>query len=58
MSLSQLADLGVLYWKLDPSKYEKDSRLQAIRDARGYSYQARLLTPPPGNGHNRSCPGP
>ena len=30
----------MLYWKLDAAKFESDPRLQAIRDVRGYSYQA------------------
>ena len=38
VSLSQLADLGVLYWKLDPANYEKDSRLQAVRDEASYRH--------------------
>lgn len=37
-TLDILADLGVLYWKLDASNYETDARLAAIRKVRGYSY--------------------
>ena len=38
VSLDQLADLGVLYWNLDPNKYENDPDLNKIRQDRGYSY--------------------
>lgn len=38
VSLQYLADLGVLYWKLNPENYEKDEELQKIREARGYDY--------------------
>lgn len=38
----KLAELGVLYWKLDADSYkedyQKDPRLMAIRKARNYSY--------------------
>lgn len=37
-SLDKLAELGVLYWKLDADKHETDPRLDAIRKVRGYSY--------------------
>ena len=36
MSLDYLKKLGVLYWRVDG---EDDPKLQAIRDARGYSYK-------------------
>ncbi len=36
-----LQALGVLYWRLDPSIYEADPRLEAIRKVRGYSYTVR-----------------
>ena len=39
MSLDYLKKLGVLYWRVDG---ESDPKLQAIRDARGYSYKVRL----------------
>eukprot|EP00199_Chlamydomonas_sp_CCMP681_P006354 CAMPEP_0119102258 /NCGR_PEP_ID=MMETSP1180-20130426/1062_1 /TAXON_ID=3052 ORGANISM="Chlamydomonas cf sp, Strain CCMP681" /NCGR_SAMPLE_ID=MMETSP1180 /ASSEMBLY_ACC=CAM_ASM_000741 /LENGTH=204 /DNA_ID=CAMNT_0007086507 /DNA_START=63 /DNA_END=677 /DNA_ORIENTATION=- len=34
----KLAELGVLYWKLDADNHEKDPKLAAIRKVRGYSY--------------------
>lgn len=34
----KLAELGVLYWRLNPKNYENDEELQKIREARGYSY--------------------
>ncbi|PIN06010.1 putative protein, contains double-stranded beta-helix domain [Handroanthus impetiginosus] len=42
VSLDQLADLGVLYWHLDPAKYDNDPELNKIRQARGYSYMDEL----------------
>mmetsp|Transcript_13942 Transcript_13942/g.44234 ORF Transcript_13942/g.44234 Transcript_13942/m.44234 type:complete len:196 (-) Transcript_13942:32-619(-) len=41
-----LAELGVLYWKLDPSKYEDDEKLEAIRDVRGYNYKDVITVSP------------
>ena len=41
--LSQLRDLGVLYWRLDADAHESDPKLQAIREVRGYSYQVQQL---------------
>ncbi|KAK6914003.1 Acireductone dioxygenase ARD family [Dillenia turbinata] len=38
VSLDHLADLGVIYWHLNPKNYEYDEELQKIRDARGYNY--------------------
>lgn len=38
VSPEQLEELGVLYWKLDPEKYENDPELNRIRQDRGYSY--------------------
>ncbi|PIA31641.1 hypothetical protein AQUCO_04900145v1 [Aquilegia coerulea] len=38
VSLDQLADLGVLSWRLDADNYETDEELKKIREARGYSY--------------------
>lgn len=35
------AELGVLYWKLNPENYENDSELAKIRDERGYDYMVR-----------------
>ncbi|XP_057489087.1 acireductone dioxygenase 1 [Actinidia eriantha] len=42
VSLDHLADLGVLYWQLNPKDYENDKELQKIREARGYSYSDML----------------
>lgn len=38
MRRGDYADLGVLYWHLNPKDYEKDEELQRIREARGYNY--------------------
>ncbi|XP_003464980.1 acireductone dioxygenase [Cavia porcellus] len=38
VSLKQLRALGVLYWKLDPDKYETDPELAQIRRDRNYSW--------------------
>lgn len=38
VSLEKLASMGVHHWQLDPSKYESDPELQAIRDEYGFSY--------------------
>ena len=43
VTLEQLAEIGVLYWKLDADKYEDDPALEAIREERGYSYQVRAV---------------
>ncbi|XP_068644168.1 acireductone dioxygenase 1 [Aristolochia californica] len=40
--LAKLAELGVLYWRLDPKNYENDEELQKIRDAKGYNYMDLL----------------
>jgi 1,2-dihydroxy-3-keto-5-methylthiopentene dioxygenase len=32
------ADVGVLYWHLDPKKSESEEELAKIRKDRGYSY--------------------
>ncbi|KAL2463768.1 dihydroxy-1 [Forsythia ovata] len=40
--MEELEKLGVLYWPLDPEKYENDPELQKIREARGYSYMDML----------------
>ncbi|XP_024979496.1 1,2-dihydroxy-3-keto-5-methylthiopentene dioxygenase 1 [Cynara cardunculus var. scolymus] len=42
MSPDQLADLGVLHWKLNPDKYEEDEELENIRATRGYNYMDLL----------------
>ena len=33
-----IADIGVLYWKLDAKNYENDPELNKIREERGYNY--------------------
>ncbi|XP_039710953.1 acireductone dioxygenase [Pteropus medius] len=38
VSLEQLRRLGILYWKLDPDKYENDLELEKIRRERNYSW--------------------
>ncbi|KAG2302348.1 hypothetical protein Bca52824_030999 [Brassica carinata] len=38
LTMDYLAELGVLYWKLNPENYENDSQLSKIRDERGYDY--------------------
>ncbi|KAL6194921.1 hypothetical protein ACLB2K_035996 [Fragaria x ananassa] len=38
VSLDQLAELGVLSWRLDADNYETDEELKKIREDRGYSY--------------------
>lgn len=44
VSLDQLAELGVLYWKLNPNDYENDQELKNIREARGYNYMVLLIS--------------
>ena len=43
---SDLRKLGVLSWKLDADAFEADSKLEAIRNVRGYSYQVHCCNPP------------
>ncbi|MCH97489.1 12-dihydroxy-3-keto-5-methylthiopentene dioxygenase, partial [Trifolium medium] len=38
VSLDQLAELGVLSWKLDADNPDTDPELKKIREERGYSY--------------------
>ncbi|KAG4907814.1 hypothetical protein JHK82_056465 [Glycine max] len=38
VSLDQLAELGVLSWKLDADNHENDPELKKIREERGYTY--------------------
>lgn len=38
VSVDHLAEIGVLYWKLNPKEYENDEELKKIRESRGYSY--------------------
>lgn len=45
-SAEKLARLGVLYWRLDQSKYEDDPRLEAIKKCRGYSYSDLITVSP------------
>ncbi|KHN02748.1 1,2-dihydroxy-3-keto-5-methylthiopentene dioxygenase 4 [Glycine soja] len=42
VSLDQLAELGVLYWKFNPTIYENDQELTKIRQDRGYNYMDLL----------------
>ncbi|XP_028751246.1 1,2-dihydroxy-3-keto-5-methylthiopentene dioxygenase 1 [Neltuma alba] len=42
VSMGQLAELGVLYWKLNPNDYENDEELRKIREERGYNYMDLL----------------
>ncbi|OVA03465.1 Acireductone dioxygenase ARD family [Macleaya cordata] len=42
VSLNKLADLGVIYWHLNPKDYENDKELQKIRETRGYNYMDLL----------------
>ncbi|XP_029569683.1 acireductone dioxygenase isoform X2 [Salmo trutta] len=38
VSLKELENIGVFYWKLDADIYETDPALEKIRKDRGYSY--------------------
>ncbi|KAG7328529.1 hypothetical protein KOW79_008473 [Hemibagrus wyckioides] len=38
VSLQELRDIGVCYWKLNADIYENDPELQKIREEKGYSY--------------------
>ncbi|MED6119877.1 hypothetical protein PIB30_015828 [Stylosanthes scabra] len=38
VSLDQLAELGVLSWRLDADKHQTDPELKKIREERGYTY--------------------
>ncbi|XP_008224244.1 PREDICTED: 1,2-dihydroxy-3-keto-5-methylthiopentene dioxygenase 1 isoform X1 [Prunus mume] len=40
--LDHLAELGVLYWRLNPKDYENDQQLRNIRETRGYNYMDLL----------------
>ncbi|KAL3582487.1 hypothetical protein D5086_016819 [Populus alba] len=42
VSLDYLAELGVLYWRLNPANYESDEELKKIREDRGYNYMDLL----------------
>lgn len=41
-AIAKLRELGVLSWKLDADKHEKDPKLEATRKARNYSYKVML----------------
>jgi hypothetical protein len=43
----ELRKLGVLSWKLDADAFEADTKLEAIRNVRGYSYQVQCCDPLP-----------
>jgi hypothetical protein len=38
------AELGVLYWRLNPANYENDEELKKIREDRGYNYMVCLIS--------------
>jgi hypothetical protein len=42
----QLEALGVLQWRLDADKYECDPELEAIKQARGYTYSDLITVSP------------
>ncbi|KAJ0035368.1 hypothetical protein Pint_24744 [Pistacia integerrima] len=42
LTIEEFAELGVLYWRLNPDDYENDEELQKIREARGYNYMDLL----------------
>lgn len=42
VSLEQLAEIGILYWHLDPKDHENNEELKKIREARGYNYMDLL----------------
>ncbi|WOH16105.1 hypothetical protein DCAR_0935654 [Daucus carota subsp. sativus] len=42
VSPHHLADIGVLYWHLNPKNYENDEELLKIRQDRGYNYMDML----------------
>lgn len=46
VSLEQLKELGVLYWKLDADNYEGDPVLEEIRSERGYNYSDVISVSP------------
>lgn len=39
----EMAELGVLYWHLNPKDYENDDELKKIRESRGYNYMVFLF---------------
>lgn len=41
---ADFADLGVLYWKLNPKDYENDLELKEIRESRGYNYMVFIFS--------------
>ncbi|XP_064383129.1 uncharacterized protein LOC135331805 [Halichondria panicea] len=46
ISLEKLAELGVLYLKLDADNYEDDGKLAQIRSERGYNYSDQITLSP------------
>ncbi|CAA7398644.1 unnamed protein product [Spirodela intermedia] len=40
--LNQLAEIGILYWHLDPKDYENNEQLKEVRENRGYNYMDLL----------------
>ncbi|ONK76527.1 uncharacterized protein A4U43_C03F29170 [Asparagus officinalis] len=42
VSLNKLAEIGILYWHLNPKNYENDEELNKIRETRGYNYMDLL----------------
>jgi 1,2-dihydroxy-3-keto-5-methylthiopentene dioxygenase len=45
-SAETLQSLGIKYWSMNPSLYPNDPKLQAIRKARGYSYEDCITVSP------------
>ena len=44
LCLSVLAELGVLYWKLDADNWQTDPELKQIRQDRGYTYEVSCIS--------------
>ncbi|XP_020254041.1 1,2-dihydroxy-3-keto-5-methylthiopentene dioxygenase 1-like [Asparagus officinalis] len=42
MDICLLAEIGILYWHLNPKNYENDEELNKIRETRGYNYMDLL----------------
>ncbi|TKY51195.1 1,2-dihydroxy-3-keto-5-methylthiopentene dioxygenase 4 [Spatholobus suberectus] len=42
MLLVSSAELGLLYWKLNPNNYDNDEELTKIRETKGYNYMELL----------------
>lgn len=43
MEFDFIAEIGVLYWKLNAKNYENDPELEKIREERGYNYFVSFL---------------